>query len=265
MPALPELQHAVFDALLGRGGDAAVLRRVREPAGVPAARRLQIYRNNLFESLGDALAAVYPVTARLVGADFFRQMAQRFIRSHPSRAGDLLRFGAALPSFLRSFGPTASLPYLPDVAALEWAWHEAYHAAEEPPLAPARLAEVPAASQLELRLVVQPSARFVASAFPVLAIWRANQPERLDDEAAMLSLDQGGDRLLVVQHALDVEIRVLGLGEDRLLRALADGGSLALAAQSALGADPGFDLGSALGRHLSRGLFTGLRVDEEHP
>jgi len=261
MPALPELQHAVFDALIGRSGDEAVLRWLREPQGVPAARRLQLYRNNLFESLGDALSAVYPVTARLVGQDFFRQMAHRYVRAHPSRAGNLQGFGVALPEFLHRFGPTASLPYLPDVARLEWAWHEAYHEAEQQPLAPARLAALPAADQLGLRLAVQPSCRFVASPFPVLAIWLANQPGRPED-AAHVSLDEGGVRLLVVQHALDVEIRVLGVGEDRLLRALADGENLASAAQSALDAEPAFDLGAALGRHLSRGLFTGLRTRE---
>src|SRR4030095_1358363 len=124
--------------------------------------------------------------------------------------------------FLRGYAPAAPLPYLPDAAALEWAVHVAYHEAERPALTLEGLAQVPAADQGALRLQLQPSARFVASRYPVLRIWQANQTEALDDEST-LSLDEGGVDLVVVQHALEIEFRLLGDAESRWLRALAAG------------------------------------------
>lgn len=254
MLALPDTQARVMDALLLRGGSAATA-LVRPTASLSGQQRLQVYRNNMFESLIAALGAVYPVVARLVGTGFFRHAAKACISAHPSRSGNLQDFGGEFPGFLRAYAPAADLPYLSDVAALEWALHRAYHEAEQPALALERLAQVPAAEQAGLRLRLQPSARFVASRYPVLRIWQANQPEALDD-GSTISLDEGGVNLLVVQHALEIEFRLLGLAESRWLCALADEASLADATRRALDADPAFDLMAVLARHLGRGLFT---------
>jgi Putative DNA-binding domain len=256
MHTLPELQLCVMDALLGRSDGASAAALLRPGTALQASRRLQIYRNNLFESLGAALAAVYPVVQQLVGSGFFRHLARSFIGAHPSRSGNLHRFGAELPQFLRRFEPAASLPYLPDVASLEWAYHHAYHEAERPALSAARLAEVPGDDQAELRLRVQPSAAFVASPFPVLRIWQANQPQAPEDAA--VSLDEGGVALMVVQREMEIEFRLLGVAEHCWLRALHSGAGLGAATQQALDEDPAFDLGAALLRHLEHGLFVGF-------
>ena len=258
MLALPDAQACLMSAVLGqRGGAAAAAELLREQPPLTVLQRLQVYRHNHLGSLGAALADVFPVVERLVGAAFFGQAAAAYIAAHPSRSGNLHDFGAEMAAFLRVYAPAAGLPYLPDVAALEWACHRAYHEAEFAPLAPTRLAEVAAADQPRLRLQLQPSARFVASRFPVLAIWLANQPQRAD-AGRTVSLDEGGVDLLVVQRALEVEFRHLGRGEGRWLRALASGADLADATDAALDAEPRFDLGATLARHVGDGLFVDL-------
>jgi hypothetical protein len=256
MLALPDIQARMMDALLLRGGAAAIA-LVRPTAWLSARQRLQVYRNNMAESLIAALAAVYPVVARLVGTGFFRHAAKACVSAHPSRSGNLQDFGGEFPGFLRAYRPAGQLPYLPDVAALEWAVHRAYHEAELPGLTLQRPAQVPAAQQAGLRLRLQPCARFVESRYPVLRIWQANQPEARDDEST-ISLDEGGVNLLVVQHALEIEFRFLGPAESRWLCALADEASLADATRRALDVDPSFDLMAVLARHLGHGLFTEL-------
>ncbi|NML15433.1 HvfC/BufC N-terminal domain-containing protein [Azohydromonas caseinilytica] len=255
MPALHELQRQVMDALLQRGDAGAATALLRPTPGLDAARRLQLYRNNLFESLTAALAAVYPVVQELVGEDFFRAMARRFIPRFPSRSGNLHDFGAELPDFLRGFGPAAGLPYLPDVAALEWAAHAVYHEAPVPALTLAQLAALPAEAQAALRLQLQPCARLLASGWPVLDLWQAHQ----GGAVVMESIDlHGGVRLLVAQRALEVEFQRLDAGEYRWLRALEDGEPLTEACARALEADAGFDLATVLARHLALENFRAL-------
>ena len=65
---------------------------------------------------------------KLVGEGFFRYAASQFIRQYPSKSGDLNEFGYEFPEFLETFEPAAKLNYLPDVARLELAYHEAYYA-----------------------------------------------------------------------------------------------------------------------------------------
>lgn len=263
-PALPELQQQVLGALHPRSADAAAIEAalalLRHSRGPTPAQRLQIYRHNLFESLAGALAAVYPVVAQLVGDDYFRQLARSFIAQHPLRAGNLHRFGAELAPWLREHRSAAELPYLADVAALEWAWHEVYHEDDGEPLDPARLSEVPAAQQLALGLQAVPAARLIDSPYPVLRIWQAHQPDA--DASLPISLDEGAARLLVLRRRLEIEFVLLAPGEMHWLAALAAGSTLAEATIAAIGADPAFDLAAVLGRHLALGTFGALTFAE---
>ena len=254
MLSLHDTQALVTDALLRGDGAPGAAALLREGRGISAERRLHVYRNNLFASLGAALQAVYPVTARLVGDGFFRQLARAYIVRHPSTSGSLHGFGAQLPAFVRREAPLAALPYLADVAALEWAHHEVYHEADEQPLDTAALARVPAGAQGRIRLHLQLASRFVASPFPVLAIWQANQAAD-DDAVRPTSLDDGGVRVLVARSDFEVEFRLLADPEDRFLRALAAGEPLATAVPAALAVDPAFDLGATLARHVALGSF----------
>lgn len=235
----------------------AVLARIR--AGrFSAARHLQVYRNNTFANLTDALAADYPVIQRLVGEGFFNFLADAYIRRHPPRSGNLHQFGDALAEFLGGFEPARHLPYLPDVARLEWAWQESYHAADAQALSAEALAAVAAEDYSRLVFALHPSVRLLESRYPCRRIWQVNQPGI--DEAPAVDLGAGAERLLVVRHGIEVVVLALGTGEHALLRAFAAGRALGVAANAALTAEPAFDLGAALRRHVGAGHVTGFSI-----
>jgi hypothetical protein len=251
MPGLPELQRAFAAAIFADALDTMVpLVRDR---GLSPARRLQVYRNNVFAGLTEALRALYRVTECLVGEDFFRQTARAYVRSVPSASGDLHDYGATFPEFLAGLPAAAGLPYLPDVARLEWCFHRVFHAAGGAPLDPARLAGVPAEQRLGMRLRLQPAARLLASPYPVLAIWGLHQEGA--DPQATLDLDAGGVRVLVIRRGLEVRLEALGAGEHAWLAALVAGAGLVAATALALAAEPGFDLAATLAAHLRLGTF----------
>jgi len=255
MPALSETQALVLGALLGRHDGAAVAPILRRNApGLPALRRLQIYRNNFNEGLGDALEAVYPVVARLVGDRYFRQLSRGFTAAHPLRAGSLHDFGREFSDHVAQQPELTGLPYLADVARLEWACHEVYHEADHEAFAPVRLTQVPPEDQLQLRLRLAPATRLIASRYPVLRIWTSNQPGA-GEASTPISLDEGGVRVLIGRRDGEVEFRLLGVTEDLWLRALASGATLAGATAVALAHSADFDLGSVLTSHLSLGTF----------
>jgi hypothetical protein len=233
MPVLREAQLAVAGRVFG--------------AGHSVSPREQIYRNNVFISLTGALADVYPVVQRLVGEKFFAQLARRYIRAYPSRSGNLHDFGSAFAGFMLGVEDLRSLPYLPDVAALEWACHEAFHAAEAAPLDFSRLINPESA-----KAPLHPAARLVASRYPILAIWEANHAE----EPGLVDLDAGADWLVVLRRELQVEILRATPGEFALLAALRDGVVLGEACEAALAAEPSLDLSAAMGRFVTHGLLT---------
>ena len=96
--------------------------------GSDPAHRFAVYRNNVTSALSDVLADSFPVTQQLVGEAFFRALAQVFVRAHPPRTRVLAHYGHELPEFVAQFPPAAGLPYLADVARLEWQRLQALHA-----------------------------------------------------------------------------------------------------------------------------------------
>jgi Putative DNA-binding domain len=247
---LRDLQTEFAGALFDERPEMAA--RVR--AGrFPAAQHLQVYRNNVVESLTGALRAVYPVVEKLVGDGFFRYAVHEYLRAHRPRSGNLHDFGDAFASFLAGFAPAAELPYLPDVARLEWAWHQAFHAADAPAFDFARLGALPAEQHATLRFVLHPSARLLASDFPVVRIFEINQ-EGFDGDTSV-DLAEGGVRALVIRRGLTVYVEPLAAGEAELLAALAGQQPLAAAVQAALAVQPEFDLTGTLAGHLRRGTL----------
>jgi len=74
---------------------------VRNPDGMHATKRFDVYRNNVAVSLTDALETAFPVVNKLVGNDFFLAMAGAYLRAHPPKSPVMMFYGDEMPTFLR--------------------------------------------------------------------------------------------------------------------------------------------------------------------
>lgn len=203
-----------------------------------AARRLALYRANVVSAVHRALAGTYPVLEQIVGADFFAGMARQYWKETPSSCGDLGEYGAQLGEFIARFAPAAELPYLADVARLEWSVHCASRAADAPRLAADRLQQVDARDQGRLCFRFLPGTALLSSQHPIGRIWQIHQPEFAGQFSVDLAL---GEQVVVARNAFEVGVRVLGAGAFALYRAFAAGHALIDALDAALAAEPGCD------------------------
>ena len=235
MPTLAELQRDVRAALLG--DDARAAREV-VPDGLAPEARLAIYRHHVLTSLTAALETTFPVVVRLVDGRFFRFACDRYVRAEPPAGPCLFEYGATFPDFLAGFEPCRHLPWLPDVARLEWAMNAALHAPDAAALTAETLRARPAGTLETATVVLHPSVMLLASPWPVDAIWHANQA----DGDGVADLEAGGVRLCVWRAGDDVVFRRLSAAAFAFRRALAAHGRLPDAAAAALEAEPGADL-----------------------
>ena len=257
---LRELQDAFRRGVFaGDERDAVALIQRSE---ITPEERLSIYRNNTFGSLINVLQAAYPVVCRLVGERFFRYAARGFVAESPPTVPRLSAYGGGFADFLARFEPAQSVPYLADVARLEWARHEAYFAADAASIAPVALQAVAPERYAGLRFDLHPSVRLVSSPFPILSIWRANQPE--NETVPRIDARSGAERVMAIRPNVQVELVPLAAGDWTLVSELATGASLEEAAAVAGGAEPTFDLQRALLDHLTRGTFRAFR-DADQP
>jgi hypothetical protein len=255
MPALRELQHALGAAIGNAGLTAAVTPLFRgAPDAAPA--RLAVYRGNIVGNGINALVAAYPIVRKIVGAEFFEATAREYVRAHPSTSGDLNEYGEALATFLAAFPHTSDLPYLPDVARMEWLAHRAYYAADSAPYDPSRLAGLPPERWTELRPALAPACALLTSGWPLAHIWTVHQ----DDYAGAfdVDLDAGPDRVLVHRPRWRAEVCALAAGDYRFLASVQKCATLGDALEAAAAEDSEFDAATALARWIEAGVIVEL-------
>jgi hypothetical protein len=194
MPTLREWQHGLAAAIA---------------SGCPQpTERMEVYVGGYRARVHEALAEVYEATHQVLGRALFLTLAHAYALACPSRDYNLSAAGRHLPTFLSQYAPTAHLPFLPDLARLEWQVCEAFHAQEQPPLEAASLTEQSLEAWADVRLLFQPSVSVVASAWPILDLWQARlQPRKtIDLEVAgrpqCVAVYRQGDRVQCEQ--LDV-------------------------------------------------------------
>lgn len=218
--------------------------------GIPSFRRLQVYQNNILASLTESLQAVYPIVERLVGEEFFRYMSEEYIVLNPSRSGDLHAYGKNFPEFLSHFAPAQTVPYLPEVAQLEWGYHEVFHAAHHDSMDIKRLQDLPAEKYELIKFQLHPASRLFAFNFPVSYICEICANENNSNEN--ITLPGRGEKILLMREALDIEMKVLSEAEFIFLSCLNRNENLSAACEKVLAIDENFDVTESLQQNIFR-------------
>jgi hypothetical protein len=224
---------------------------VAGPKGKAVRQRYNVYRNNVTVSPNTALAAAFPATLRITFTDFFGAIARVHVRAAPPSSPLLFDYGRDFPEFIAGYAYARPMPWLADVARIERAWLDAYHAADADPLTPAALAVIPPTRLADIVLAPHPAMRIVRSRFPAVSIFAAN---RSDGPVDPIEATEPEDAL-VTRPGLEVIVRRLPPGGAVFLAHLSAGDPLGAAAAAAFADHPGFDLPANLAGMLAAGVF----------
>jgi len=121
-----------------------------------------------------------------------------YIKSFPSRYYSLRWLGKNLPRFLAIHEDYRALPYLTELAGLEWAFIDAFDAKDSDLCCIDDAAIIPADSWPNLRLRLHPSVYLITCSWNCLSIWQSMkieseliQPQALDTDVNYLIWRQG--------------------------------------------------------------------------
>ncbi|TKC88365.1 DUF2063 domain-containing protein [Trinickia terrae] len=225
-----------------------------EPAGLTAATRANIgvYRNNVRLNRIAALTDAFTHVVTLVGAEYFRALARAYVIATPATSANLHDDGAGLPAFIRRFAPAADLPYLGDVAEVDWLMQRAYFADDGTPVAGVALAALGAERFASASLRLAPSVGVARS-----AKWPIADIVAMHEGGPAASLDAGGQAVLVWRDTFTVRWRKIGGDEAQVVAALSDGSSIETALSLATG-----DPSSLLAQLFAHGLVHDIEEPE---
>src|SRR4029453_12195246 len=143
--------------------------------------------------------------------------------------------------------------WLAELAALEWACGNALVARQGTAPGPDSLAELPPDQLGATGLRLQPSLRCIASSFPVLDVWRANQPGA---DGAPIDLARGAQCVAVSCSEAGLELRELSPAVLEFVRLLQGEATLGEAVDRSR--IPIENLPDALGLLFEAGLVTAV-------
>jgi len=210
-------------------------------------RGIAAYRSHAAAQAVRSLGAAYPVVEYLVGPENFEALSRLLWRERPPQGGDLAQWGAALAAQIEVLPDlVADLPFLADVARVEWALHSMTTLGDAQ-AEPASFALLAQEDPENLRLDLAPGTACFSSAWPVVTLIEAQRSRSSlqvpSSETARVWRSGWRPRLCNAQP-----------GEPAFLRAVQEGKSLG----AALGSAPGFDFNAWLAPAVQAGLL--LRV-----
>lgn len=260
MPSLLELQNGFSAALFdGHGGDDRFLNCLVEAHDV-ARQRLAAYRRSVMGRWMDAIEASYPVVTALVGRPFLREAARQYAAGHPSNSGDLNEYGESFGDFLDGYPYAAHLPYLGDVARLEWQVQAVALGLDTAPMALGQLGLVAPADWPRLVLGFVPNLARIDSRWSIAEIWRLHQTTGAELRSIELN---AGCRVLIWREGHRPVVLALSAAQAALFDALHAGVPLGRSLTQAASLQPDFDPGPFLQGLAQSGLLCSAEVQKD--
>jgi hypothetical protein len=188
-PDLRQLQALLYRLIVAPNGVAEALANdqaaidldevIVGDARMTAAQRVGIYADAYFYRLLDALKEDFPATLAVVGADEFHNLITSYLLAHPPADPSLLHAGRCLADHLERSPMLVRWPFIADLARLERALIESFHAVDATSLDRAAVQSIPPDEWPDLMLVLHPATRVLRLQWRIEEILRAVEQNEL--------------------------------------------------------------------------------------
>lgn len=137
-------------------------------------KRLAAYDGNYHLSLQSWLKKTYIQVFQLVGEDYFSKLAHDFSDQQPLSNNNLHEYGRGFPRFIATQSVMQDLPYLADVAEVDWHISQAYYAKNKSSFDVAAFSQLCETEQQSVTFILTDDLHIMSSNFPIYDIWRLN-------------------------------------------------------------------------------------------
>ena len=176
---LTEYQRYFSKTLFTTMPDNAWAQDEIKPAGqLDIVRAIEVYQNNYVGACINTLKQVYPICVRVLGEKYFTVLAREYVQKNPSKSSDLNKYGNCFSLFLsqtmRKQNLAETLPYINELAVLEWHMHAAYYETDDESFDWLSLQSLSIQEQEKLKPFLSKSIYLLSTEFPVDKVWTEN-------------------------------------------------------------------------------------------
>lgn len=237
-PSLEELQRAMASTVLESPADFP-LHWITTPIGIDPLRRLGVYANAYLARINESIKESFPALANILGDTGLASLVERYMAQLLTPSRNLNYIGHELPGYLAGDPFSIELPFLSDLARLEWAVLACFHASALDPIDLRSHCDWDVAHWERARFGFQSGTQVIRSRWPIRQL---RETRHLDRDEIDLDLDPGDgeSRVLVYRLDFDVITKPIDELEAHAFEGLEAGGTLAEAMErfESAGAEP---------------------------
>ena len=190
MADLKQIQDS-FQQYLLQSDVGVIASQVVSTETLSAEERLSIYGNAYKTRLLEALASNFPFLHTCLGDDEFDVLGNAYIYQHPSCYRSIRWYGDRLPEFIKQGIQYQALPYLAEIAALDWMMTIVFDAKDASIVSLDQVALIAPEAWAEMRFVFHPSVHQLKFKWNVIEFWQStlneNTPILLDEYSSLVS------------------------------------------------------------------------------
>ena len=228
---LAELQKQFVASLID--ADKAVLNSICSKGDLKPAERIDIYRTNVRTLHVSVLMNVFPVCEKILGENYFKQIAIKYVKENPSYSYDLNHYGDRFPHYLQQLIgqrlELAEYQYLGDLAQLEWQIQEVYFSADKVKLNMPILQKKSAEKAGEMVFTLQSCVSILDSNYPIAELWYMHQSDEsiqketiIDDEHQYLCVYREQYQVLLKKINSDLYLLIDQIKQKNTLAKIAE-------------------------------------------
>jgi Putative DNA-binding domain len=262
---LRELQTLVYELVAGPGpanGDNGHGRPFREVARIIRSGRhlepieqINIYVSAYFYRLLECLKEEFPATLAVIGTNDFASLVREYLVWRPPTEPSIFYAGRYLAEFLRNHNLAKCRPFIAELARLERATLETFHASEAPILTDEEMRAIPAQQWPTIELRSHPGVEILRGQWRVSEVLSAVERGDAWGEPA-----QEKNAVIVWRRGTDVHYRIIEATETDALALLQKGASFAAICEAIASANSSSAQVVLIGQLLARWLADGIIV-----
>ncbi|MDW3096426.1 MAG: DNA-binding domain-containing protein [Gammaproteobacteria bacterium] len=222
---LSKLQQQFWGALTQY--DNAIIASISSQGKLSADDRVEIYRTNVRSSHVSVLMSVYAVCEKILGSDYFKQIAINYYKRYPSSSYDLNDYGHKFPSYLKQLlmqrSELVDFQYLSDLAQLEWKIQKVYFSADNVLLDMAEFQKSCVNEAGDMKFSLQAGIDIQYSEFPIAELWEIHQTSTV---AQQIEITNKSEHICIYRDGLQVVLKKIDEDLFSVISAIQDNKSL---------------------------------------
>ena len=226
---------------------------IRGDSRLSASERVTIYANAYFYRLLDCLDEEFPATSAVVGANNVVAIVRDYLRAWPPTEPSIFYVGRNLSAFLRDHPLVTRWPFISELARLERAMLDVFHAADAFTLSDEAMRAIPSYQWPAIRLKIHPAVQILHNEWHVTDVLSDVQTGRECREPAHQK-----SPVIVWRQDAEVYYRALEDAEAKALVLLSEGASFAAICEVVGALTSTTDQVALIGRLLAQWLADGI-------